>query len=136
MYVSDIPVIAVCEPIEYFRNIFTDDLFDIYVEQSNLYSVQKNPNKLLNVNPNELEQWLGLCIHFSISKLPNVIMHWSNSLGILNGGVSEIMSRNRWEDIKSNLHMVDNSTLNCNDNTDKLFKIRLVRFLAKINVVL
>ena len=74
----------------------------------------------------ELEKWLGLCIYFSISKLPNIRMHWSTQLGPLSEIASEVMSRNRWEEIKSRLHIVDNSTLDPNpsNNKDKLFKVR------------
>ena len=59
------------EPIDYFRSFFTDEFLDVLVCQSNLYSAQINPNKLLNVNIKEMEQWLGVSIYFSISKLPN-----------------------------------------------------------------
>ncbi|MFV0329691.1 MAG: hypothetical protein ACK5KL_07710, partial [Dysgonomonas sp.] len=66
------------------------------------------------------------CIYFSISKLPNIRMHWSTQLGPLRDIASEVMSRNQWEEIKSRLHLVDNSTLDPNpkNNTDKLFNVR------------
>ncbi|XP_050713415.1 piggyBac transposable element-derived protein 3-like [Eriocheir sinensis] len=114
------------QPIEYVRQFLTDDLLDLFVTQSNLYSVQKNPNKPLNVDRNELEQWIGLCIYFSISKLPNVRMHWSHHLGDMRDVTSTVMSRNRWELIKTNFHMVDNSTetQNSRENKDRLFKVR------------
>ncbi|XP_076049511.1 uncharacterized protein LOC143030237 [Oratosquilla oratoria] len=94
------------QPIEYVRQFLTDDLLETFVTQSNLYSVQRNPNKPLNTNKNELEQWLGLCIYFSISKLPNIRMHWSHHLGAMKDMAADVMSRNRWESIKSNFHMV------------------------------
>ncbi|XP_042885490.1 piggyBac transposable element-derived protein 3-like [Penaeus japonicus] len=114
------------QPIEYVRQFLTDDLLDLFVTQSNLYSVQKNPNKPLNVDRNEIEQWLGLCIYFSISKLPNVRMHWSHHLGTMRDVTSTVMSRNRWEYIKSSFHMVDNSTESqgSRENKDRLFKVR------------
>lgn len=111
------------EPIEYVREFLTEEFLDVFVEQSNLYSVQKNPNKPLNVSRHEMEQWLGLCMYFSISKLPNTRMHWSMQLGYHRENVADIMSRNRWEEIKSKLHMVDNTTLDPNAN-DRLFKVR------------
>ena len=95
----------------------------LLVYQSNLYSDQVNPNKLLNITTEELEQWLGIAIYFSISKLPNTRMHWSKQLGSFRSVVADVMSRNRWEEIKSKLHMVDNSTLDSN-KPDKLFKVR------------
>ena len=69
------------QPLQYFRLFFTDEFMQLLVYQSNLYSAQVNPNKLLNITTEELEQWLGIAIYFSISKLPNTRMHWSKQLG-------------------------------------------------------
>lgn len=114
------------QPIEYFRRLLTVQFLDLIVTQTNLYAVQTNPNKPMKIDRKELEQWFGLCVYFSISKLPNTRMHWSNQLGPLRDIASDVMSRNRWEEIKSKLHMVDNSTLdpNMSNNKDKLFKVR------------
>ena len=69
------------QPLQYFRLFFTDEFMQLLVYQSNLYSAQVNPNKLLNITTEELEQWLGIAIYFSINKLPNIRMHWSKQLG-------------------------------------------------------
>ena len=45
-------------------------------------------------------------------------MHWSHHLGAMRGVA---VSRNRWESIKSNFHMVENNTVR---EDDKLFKVR------------
>ena len=67
-----------------------------------------------------MEQWLEASIYFSISKLPNTRMHWSKQLGSYREVAADVISRNRWEEIKSKLHMIDNTTLDLNS----LFKIR------------
>lgn len=93
---------------------------DLIVEQSNLYAVQENANKPLDLDRFELEQWLGLCMNMSISKIPNTRLHWStSSLG--NEKVSSVMSRDRWENIKMKFHLTDNSKI---DKHDKLSKVR------------
>ena len=66
---------------------------------------------------------MGIAIYFLISKLPNTCMHWSKQLGSFQSVVADVISRNRWEEIKSKLHMVDNSTLDSN-KTDKHFKVQ------------
>jgi len=48
-------------PIEYFRDFFDDYLLDYIVEQSNLYAIQKDPTKPLNLDRQELEQFFPLC---------------------------------------------------------------------------
>lgn len=104
-------------PIDYFRSFFTSEIIDLLVEQSNLYAIQQNPSKPLNVDKMEMEQWLGICLHMSLSRLPDTRLHWSG----LDKTAASIMSRDRWEQIKSNLHMVDNSNL---DKSDKVVKVR------------
>ena len=61
-----------------------------------------------------MKRWLGVSIYFSISELPNTRMHWSKQLGPYREVVADVMNRNRWEEIKSKFHMVDNTTLGIN----------------------
>ncbi|XP_063216821.1 piggyBac transposable element-derived protein 2-like [Bacillus rossius redtenbacheri] len=111
-------------PVDYFRSLFNEQIIDNIVQESNLYSVQKNPNKPLNTNRKEIEQFMGICIYMSIYGLPRSRMYWSSNTRVEK--VADIMSRGRWEELKANLHFNDNSKLPAgNDgNKDKLFKIR------------
>ncbi|XP_050714265.1 piggyBac transposable element-derived protein 3-like isoform X2 [Eriocheir sinensis] len=109
-------------PVWYFKKFFTPEFLDSIVYQSNLYASQKNVNKPLNLTRDELEQWLGLLIHFTIIRTPQTRLHWSGELfGRYRDYTAMVMSRNRWETIKSNLHIRDN---NDDINNDKLFKVR------------
>ena len=61
----------------------------------------------------------------SLAKLSNSQKYWSGKLNC--PLVSKVMSRDRWEQIKSNLHFNDNNNCETNKdhpNYDKLFKIR------------
>lgn len=91
------------DPVDYVKRFLSDDFLELFVDQCNLYAVQKNPNKPLGVNKDEFEQWIGLVYYFSISRLPNVRMHWSRQLPTMRETAARIMSRNRWQDIKSPL---------------------------------
>ena len=119
---------AVKYPLSYFQIFFDKTIIDEIVNQTNIYSVQKNPNKPCNLTSDELEQWIGLVFYFSVSKLPNTRMHWSRLLGPLSEVAAGIMNRNRFETIKSNLHLADNSILELDPEKkkDKLFKVRLL----------
>ena len=108
------------EPIEYFRSFFTEEVWQLFVIQSNLYSTQRNVNKPLNTNESEFEQWLGLCIQFSVSKLPSRRMHWNTTIVIHREFIASVISRDRFLEIKANLHLVNN---NENPNAEKLFKV-------------
>lgn len=107
-------------PLQYFKQLFKTELVDLIVDESNLYAVQKQPNKPLQLTASELEQFIGTVIWMSLIKLSNARKYWSTRYNI--AAVSEIMSRKRWEDIKSCMHFHDNTTDDAQD-ADKLRKI-------------
>ena len=84
-------------PVEYFRTFFSPDILEHIVEQSNLYSVQKNVNSNLNLNSSELEQFLSSLLAMSLVKLSNSRKYWSGKLNC--PLVSEVISRDRWEQL-------------------------------------
>ncbi|XP_050706783.1 piggyBac transposable element-derived protein 3-like isoform X2 [Eriocheir sinensis] len=108
-------------PLQYFKKFLSDDFLKDIVEQCNLYALQQNPNKPLSLTCSEFEQWLGCSFFMSVSKIPNTRLHWSSYT--MSDAVSSVMSRNRWEEIKSHLHLVNNNTI---DKTDKLCKVRML----------
>ncbi|XP_063230174.1 piggyBac transposable element-derived protein 2-like [Bacillus rossius redtenbacheri] len=111
-------------PVYYFRMFFDEDVLDNIMEQSNLFSVQKNPNRPLNVDTNEIEVFMGSCIFMSVFGLPRSRMFWANNTRVET--VANVMPRDRWEFIKSCVHFNDNTKLpSRNDpNCDRLFKVR------------
>ena len=115
--------IDILSPFQYFKKIFGDDLMETVVHETNLYSAEKNINKPLNVTEKEMEQWIGLLCFFSIVRLPNTKMHWCRSLYPLCDIAGDIMSRDRFEAIKSSFHLVDNAILDGSGN-DKFCKVR------------
>ncbi|XP_046688212.1 piggyBac transposable element-derived protein 1-like [Homalodisca vitripennis] len=82
-------------PVDYFKDFFDNDLLTLIATQSNLYSVQKNPNKPLNTSEKEVEQFIGICIYMSIYGLPRSRMYWNGNTRVKK--VAHVMSRNRWE---------------------------------------
>ena len=57
------------KPIEYFRNIITDELLLKMVEESNKYVLQIDIKKPSNLSKAELEQFLGIILLMSIVKM-------------------------------------------------------------------
>uniref|UniRef100_A0A8C6T630 PiggyBac transposable element-derived protein domain-containing protein n=1 Tax=Neogobius melanostomus TaxID=47308 RepID=A0A8C6T630_9GOBI len=107
------------EPIQYFRDFFDNILLELIVQQSNLFYFQQRHCDL-NLDQNELEQFLGTVVYMSVIQLPRPRLYWSRECRVAQ--VADIMNRNRWEEIKRSLHFNDNS--NMAGNNDKLFKIR------------
>lgn len=107
------------EPIQYFRYFIDDDLLDLIVHQSNLFYFQRRDCPL-NLDRNELEQFLGTLVYMSVIQLPRPRLYWSNECRVAQ--VADIMARGRWEAVKLAIHFNDNR--NMAGNQDKLLKIR------------
>lgn len=107
------------DPIQYFRDFFDSDLLELIVQQSNLFYFQQK-HRPLNLDRNEVEQFLGTVLYMSVIQLPRLRLYWSSECRVAQ--VADIMARNRWDEIKRALHFSDNS--NMADNNDKLYKIR------------
>ena len=110
-------------PIVYFREIIDDGILNMIVEQSNLYSTQQNVNKPLHLTKEELEQFLGITFTMSIVKMPATRMYWASKTRY--GKVADVMTCQRFETIKRNLHFNDNAAqIQDPEHRDKLFKVQ------------
>ena len=65
-------------PFEYFKQMYRDEVIENFVEQSNLYRVQKT-GRPLNTNKNEMEQFLGIHIMLGIVNMPSYRTYWADS---------------------------------------------------------
>ena len=65
-------------PFEYFKKMCRVKVIENFVEQSDLYCVQKT-GRPLNTNKNEMEQFLGIHIMAGIVNMPNYRMYWADS---------------------------------------------------------
>ncbi|CAF4590981.1 unnamed protein product [Rotaria sp. Silwood2] len=121
------------EPIDYFYSMFGKESFDILKEQSNLYSVQVNPNQPVNISESEIHQFVGILLMTGIYGLPQQRSYWTNSTRV--ESIASTMSRDRFLEIKKNLHVVDNiNQLGQNDpNYDRAFKVRPLLNIIKNN---
>ena len=123
-------------PLDYFRLIFTDELLEKVVEETNRYASQylsANPlspsarAKLWkNVDKDELMVFLGLVMLTGIfQKKGRFDSYWSKNKLICTPFFNECMPRNRFQIITSFLHFNDNARLPENTE-DKLYKVRPV----------
>ncbi|KAF9411725.1 hypothetical protein HW555_009554, partial [Spodoptera exigua] len=98
----------ILSPKQYFQNFFTNELLDIIVEMTNLYSVQTT-GKSICVTQKEIEVLLGIEILMGIVDLPAVEDYWSADLKYEQ--ISSAMSLKRYRSIKRYLHFCDNTNL-------------------------
>ena len=110
-------------PFEYFKQMCRDEVIENFVEQSNLYCVQKT-GRPLKTNKNEMEQFLGIHIMAGIVTMPSYRMYWADSTRF--DPIVGVMSRNRFDTMRNYFHINDNDKMKARDDPeyDKLFKVR------------
>jgi len=107
-------------PLEFFNLYYTKEILDLIAHQTSLYATQSKPDKPLAISGCDIQQFIGVCMFMSLVKLACTRNYWSSQFRIVN--VADVMTLNRFEEIKRYLHFCDN-TLSANAS-DKLRKIR------------
>ncbi|XP_045495949.1 piggyBac transposable element-derived protein 3-like [Colias croceus] len=107
----------ILSPQQYFQHFFTNELLDIIVDMTNLYSVQTT-GKSICVTKKEMEILIGIEILMGIVDLPAVEDYWSTELKYEQ--ISSAMSLKRYRTIKRYLHFCDNANVDKNDRYNKI----------------
>lgn len=106
-------------PLDYFSKFFSPDIRIDIVEQTNLYSV-RNTGKSINVTEKEIRDFLAIEIIMGVVKMPSYLDYWSQRLRY--DVIADFMTLKRYQQIRRNLHFVDNTS----EDTDRYFKVRLL----------
>lgn len=118
-------------PLEIFLLYFTDQILDEIVKFSNKYAQDNNRHDFI-LTSTDLRKFLGILILSGYHRLPQQRMYWSNDPDKGLEIVRNCMSRNKFEAIKRNIHLSDNSDLDKKDKFAKLrptFKMMNTRYL-------
>ncbi|CAF4543174.1 unnamed protein product, partial [Rotaria magnacalcarata] len=97
------PVHMEFEPIDYFYSMFGKESITLLTEQSNMYSVQTNPNKPARISEVEMAQFIGVLIMSGIYCFPDQRFFWMNTTRV--ESISSTMSRDRFLEIRKYLHV-------------------------------
>lgn len=107
-------------PVEVFEKLMDGDVINMIVEQTNLYSTQKN-NHSFFVSNVDIKTFIGLLLFTGYHKLPRERLYWNLDEDLQVPLISNSLSRNRFLDIKKYIYLADNNNLN---NSDKMSKVR------------
>lgn len=107
-------------PFELFQLFYTDEMNTMLVNQSMAYAKQHN-NHGFQVSEEEMAKFTGMHVFSGYHTLPRQRLYWSADEDVVIPLVSRVMTRNRFEAIKYNLHLADNEHL---DIADKSAKVR------------
>ena len=110
------------QPIHYFHQLVPEIFFQKLADETNLYAAQKRQDKI-RAQPNndpppqwtettaaELKAFMAIHIFMGINKMPNYRMYWSSDMTFNQAFVSNMMTRNRYEDLSSNFHVNDRTS--------------------------
>lgn len=106
-------------PLDYFKMFFDDDLINLIVENTNLYSVQMT-SKSIQVTQEDISDFLAIELLVGIVQMPAYTDFWSHDLRYEK--IASVMSLKRYQAIRRYIHFVDNKKV----NNDRYFKIRPV----------
>ena len=97
-------------PFNAFWNNYSDDLLDIITTQTKIYA---NQHKGLNppATSEEIKVVISILLLPGYCRVPYRKLYWSTSPDTHNESVSKAISRNRFREIFSNLHIWDNTDI-------------------------
>ena len=93
-----------------FKVSFSDDLVLHVTYQANLYKVQHHKDNL-NILGDTIRTFIAVLLLSGYCKVPYRDLHWRDAPDTHNEAVSCGMSRNRFREILSNLHLADNTQI-------------------------
>lgn len=108
-------------PLNYFKKYVPEEVFSLMSEMTNIYALQKNKSNFKPTNSLEIKILIGLHIYTGVLKFARLRMYWNCKLKVY--VFLESMSRDRFFELRSNLHLVNNLEIP-NNNKDKFIKVR------------
>ena len=119
--------------LDIFQTFIPIEIIDLTADETNRYAVSKpskrnplrKPHDLQwkDVTNDEIKVVLGLCILMGVVKKPVIKLYWSTKVMLATPFYSELLPRNLFLKILSNMHFANNAD---DDSNDRLFKTRHV----------
>lgn len=106
-------------PLQLFEKFFDEELINLIVAESNRYAQKRNRKN--NIEHAEVKCFVGVLLLSGYLQVPRRRLFWEKERDCHNNLVSEAISRDKFEHILSNFHLVDNEKL---DKEDKFCKVR------------
>lgn len=112
-------------PYEYFSLFFSDEIFDMIVSETNLYSTQVT-GKSISVSNKDIKDFVAINILMGIVNMPAYTDYWCQAFRYER--ISNIMSLKKFQQIRRFIHFNNNLL----DDGDRYYKVRpLVQMLRE-----
>ena len=108
-------------PIDAFKAMFSDDLVLHVTNQTKLYAMQHGKGNF-NILEDEIRMFITVSLLSGYFEVPYQDLYWEDAPDIDTEAASCAMSRNRFREILSNLHLVNNIQIAEN----RFYKVRVL----------
>ncbi|KAL0195343.1 hypothetical protein M9458_008915, partial [Cirrhinus mrigala] len=108
-------------PYGYFKQYVPSEMFEMMSMMTNIYAEQKGVRGYKHASASEIEVLVGLHMAMGVLGFPRMRMYWSSGINI--GIFRDTLSQDRFFQLCSNLHVVNNYERLPGD-TDMFFKVR------------
>lgn len=115
-------------PLEYFSKYFQESEYQDMADYTNIYAEQNGKLNWIATNPREMKVFLGIHLLMGVFGLPRIRMYWEQKSRI--SIIANNMTRNRFFELRSNFHVMDNNTVPTN-NKDRFIKVRPIYNVLK-----
>ena len=132
------------QPIEFLQLFVTDNVFDLFVDETNRYAMQyinkaiKKPRSRVNqwnaTDAPEMKKFIGLLLAMGIVKKPNIEDYWSTDPILSTPLFNDTISRDRFTLLLKFWHFSNNEEVK---EGDRLFKLKTIcdRLLERFQAV-
>ena len=126
-------------PLDFFHLVFEEAFFAQISAQTNLYAAQcqvaRPDPRWTPTSPEEIKAFFSIQIIMGIHQLPEYCLYWADDKNLNVPGVSEVMTKARYEKLSQYLHLVDDTQAlpHDNPNYDPLFKVRPLLTMINAN---
>ena len=108
-------------PIDAFKAMFSDDFVLQVTNQTKLYAVQHGKGNL-NILEDEIRTFIAVLFLPGYCKVPYQDLYWAHAPDTHSEAASCAMSRNKFREILSNLHLAGNTQI----TEDRYYKVQLL----------
>jgi hypothetical protein len=131
----------VVRPIDAFSKYISQDIIELIVDQTNIYGknryIQKGKNATdwKEIDAIQIYAFFGILLIMGFHKLPRIRDYWSTDRNLFTPAVANVMTRNEFQRIFSNIHLADNTKMSSRNfsNRNKLYKIHDFLVMLKRN---
>ena len=107
-------------PFKVWHHFFTEDMIEYIVRNTNLYANRDCNNRKFVVSAIEVRVFLGILLLSGYHTLPQTSNYWSTQPDLGVPAVYNVMTKNRFIEIKRYLHLADNQHLQAGEKLSKV----------------